>query len=473
MLLLSGCGGGSFSRDEPSSHTSENPFTFDRISIAGSSITHGNIENTENDGEGYLGELSYVGEVEKYFRENVADTIGPDELSQNNDVIETPMSYQGKLKVYSAGKSLTGTLNASDEIAIAFGGANVDTKIEMDVDGQTFRFTIPAGNYLPVKKVFDDTNTHFYKAFRENNPRAIKVWKLDKDQAHTFTLKVLSGELHLNFITNHMYYFQNAGVGGFEAANFLEKRPHSTVNDIIAFDPDLFIFESGTNDAKTWAREIGYRVSRESSTNSWIIENPVHFSSNGKTLRLGRSVTVAKGDVVVMGDYKGDIEDMAVGIVAKDSTGNKVTLSKIVTYSGQAVHEINTVPQTIANQCRIKSIKQWEDRVKRVVDRVKNGVGHSVTVGIATSGVPNYWNPKTHNEYLTKARRLLGYREKGKVLAKENGWFFADFFQKTLQIEPGVDEDHKWSFGDNTHPNQNGREAFGQAIIEAISPYLN
>jgi hypothetical protein len=413
--------------------------------------------------------------VEKYFRENVADTIGPDELPQADDVITTPMSYQGKLKVYGAGESLTGTLKASDEIAIVFGSSDVDTTVEMDVDGQTFTYLIPAGDYLPVKKVFDDTNTDFYKAFRENNPQVVKVWKLSKDQAHTFTLKILSGELHLNFITNHMYYFQNAGVGGFEALDFLsETRQHSTVGDIIAFNPDLFMFESSTNDAKTWATEIALEngTSGEApSTNDWIVENPVPFTASGKSITLGQTVDVNKGDVVIMGDYKGDIQNMVVGIIANGSTGRTVELSKIISYAGQNAHEVNSIPQGIARQCTIKSITVWENRVKEVIQRVKQGVGHSVTVGIGTSGVPNYYKPDANNTLSQPPytpRRLLGYRERGQMMAQENGWFFADFFQSVLKIEPGVDVNHKWTYGDNTHPNVEGRVLFGNAVIDAL-----
>ena len=450
--------------------SSANKFLFNKISIAGSSITHGNIENSNNDGEGYLGELSYVGEVEKYFRENMADTVNPNELRGADDEILNRMCYMGKMKVYYAGSEVSGRLAASKEIAIVFGGTNKTTRIQLEVDGENFTYTIPEGNYLPVKKTYDDTNVVFYKAFRQNNPKAVKIWQLKSDKEHTFRLKVLSGELRLNFITNHMYYFQNAGVGGYEANNFLNTtRAHSNLKDIVAFDPDLFIFESSTNDAKTWAKDHD-QTDGEVSTNQWIVEDPVSFSSQGKKITLGQSVTVQKGDIVVMGEYNGDIQNMVVGIVSADSNGRDISLSKIVSYAGQKVSEVSSVPQNIVKKCRIKSIRVWEDRVRQVVQQLENGVGHAVTVGIGTSGVPNYYDPKVNVSGMP--RRLLGYREKGNILAEENDWFFADFFQKTLQVEPGVDTNHKWSYGDNTHPNEKGRVLFGEAIIDAMVPYL-
>lgn len=489
---LVGCGGGGTAQGTGSSSSGgsssggENPpeqnyFNYRKISIAGSSITHGDISDETNKGEGYLGEKSYVGEVERYLREEVADTIGPNELPNADDTIDELMSYQGKIKVYDAGTVLHGTLAASDEIAIAFAGSDRPVSISLEVDGSVYDYTIPAGDYLPVKKAFDDSSETFYFAFRETNPQAVKVWKLDTKKAHTFDLVVKRGALHLNFITNHMYYMQNAGVGGFEAKDFLStSRTHSTVNDIIAFDPDVFIFESGTNDAKTWQKELQLKTNPgidAPSTNHWIVEDPVACSISGKTITIPQAETVEKGDVVIIGDYKGDIQNMIVGVVGTNSNGNTISLSKIVSYSGQLAHEVSSVPAGIARQCRIKSIKVWEERVKEVVQKVKNGVGHSLVVGIGTSGVPNYYdpdpaknNPYTNTPY--SPRRLLGYREKGEIMADENGWLFVDFFQHTLSVEPGVDVNRKWSYGDNTHPNDPGRRYFGQAVIDSIKPYL-
>jgi|GEM_PF-3028390 len=483
--LVNGCGGGGGTtppsdnggQEDPSSQNSPVKQTknikYSRVSIAGSSITHGGGYQDEGE-EGYLGEHSYVGQVEKYLREEVADTLNANELLSTPYVDTDLMSYLGKINIYPQGSVITGTLKESDEIAIVYAGNDEETTIELEVDGKIFSYTIPAGNYSPVKKVYDDTNVNFYKAFRETNPKAVKVWKLPKTQNHQFKITVKSGELHLNFVTNHMFYMQNAGVSGFEAEDFLsEYRTHSTVRDIIDFNPDLFIFESSTNDAKTWRAELD---GQEESTNQWLIENPVNFSSDGNVITLPQTVSVREGDVVVMGDYQGDIQNMAVGIVANAGNGNRVTLSKVVSYEGQAVHEQHYVPSGITKICRIKRISTWEDRVKEVIRKVKIGTGNNnMLVGIGTSGVPNYYNPASNDPYTSTPytpRRLLGYRERGEMIAQENGWFFVDFFKNTLAVEPGVDIDRKWSMGDNTHPNPQGRILFGNAVISQLAGKL-
>ncbi len=489
MLSLNGCGSGGTTTpnndeqttddsgnqgspandDNGTSQLNEGKFKYQKISIAGSSITHG-------EGTGYLGEKSYVGEVEKYFREEVADTIGPDDLTNEDRNYLEPMSYQGQLKVYGAGTVISGTLEPSDEIAIVYAGTYTTTVVEMEVDGDIYEYTIPKGTYKPVKKLFDDTNTDFRKAFRETDERAVKIWKLQENKEHTYSLTVKSGELHLNFITNHMYFMQNAGVSGYEATDFLNENANSSIKEVIEFEPDLFIFESSTNDAKTWQKEILLEINSSidaPSTNEWIVGStiPVGFSASAKNITLNQDVSVKKGDVVIMGEYNGDIQNMVIGIVATDAVNSRdISLAKVVSYKNKTVTELDSIPSDVVKICRIKSIKVWEDRVKEIIQRVKSRVGNDVVVGIGTSGVPNYYKPGTNqytqNEYTP--RRLLGYRERGEMIAQENGWLFVDFFAHILKIEPGVDIDHKWTYGDNTHPNAQGRVYFGEAVIEAV-----
>ncbi len=498
-------------------------FRYNRITVAGSSITWG---------KGNLGEGSYVGEVEKYLRQEVATTLIP----KDGEEIDDPMTYGGKLYKYSTGDEISGTLEG-DKISVVFAKerGSSGAKVELWVDGvlqkglldtkgeeiksdrkcftenkktfdlgraHTFNHDVTVGNngfvntkgyhdgdfsfgtydwaiirkrageevhhfitfkntqvvnfcvsydygenIKPVKssvdnvereigsqiesrygdnQIGDTTRVKEGLDFRENDPRAVKTWKLDSYGKHNFTIKVKDGEFLLNFITNHMYFFQNAGIGGAEAKDLLEKVSGNsrTTKQIIAFKPDLFILESSTNDAAN-------------GTNEWIEDgdNKEFTLLSPNKIKLANTVSVRVGDVVVMGDYDGDISSVAAGIVSAVN-GDELTL-------------VSNVPTHITRLYKIKRISKWEDSVKRVIAEVKNGINHDVKVGIATSGVPD----------LT-ARKLMGYREKGRLMAKQNGWMFFDFFQKTLG--------EQWS-GDNTHPNAKGNELFGEAIKEVLS----
>jgi len=465
ILFFQGCGGGGSGNNngdgnDDIEYPAGKTFKYNRISIAGSSITWG---------QGYLGEKSYVGEVEKYFREEVADTLNPRELKALGSYTSTsdePFSYQGELITYTAGSSISGTLEASDEITIVYGGSNAI--VEMEVDGQVCGTKTISGDFKPVKVISPtnevDTETGNVRSFRETEPRSVtKICQNLENKEHNFKLTVKSGELHLNFITNHMYFFQNAGIGGYAASTILGGAnawfPHTTTDEVVDFDPDLFIFESSTNDAQKWIDEMqgGY-----TGTNHWKLESPTAFTivkdrSNQIKLSSFPTEPVVAGDVVIMGAYNGDINTLAVGIVAK-ADSNIITLQ-------------DNIPTNIEKMCKIKSIKTWEDNVKEVIKRVKNGVGHTLKIGIGTSGVPNYFFPNGSNAINPNfPRRLMGYREKGIAMANDNGWMFFDFFNKVKAFNPGVDNGtNKWSLGDNTHPNAtNGYRLFGEAITDVL-----
>jgi len=450
-LFFQGCGSGGTSAGNNDDNDKEDQlpagktFKYNRISIAGSSITWG---------KGYLGEKSYVGEVIKYFREDVADSIGPGELPTPASTISDLMSYKGELYVYNAGSVISGKLKASEDVSIVFAGSGVDTVVEMEVDGNVCGSYTIQGSFKPVKVISPDNDvdsvTGNVRSFRETEPRSVaKICKNLENREHDFNLTVKSGKLHLNFITNHMYYFQNAGIGGYAASTILGEPawfPDTTTDEIVDFDPDLFIFESSTNDAGTWAWE---QANIAATTNEWILRNSTDFSlgTSSKKIQLASPVSVQAGDVVVMGTYTGNIGSVAVAIVAQNSNSKTITLT-------------TDVPDHIAPKCVIKRISKWETNVQTVIDRVTSG--RNVQVGIGTCGVPNL-----------DQRKLMGYREKGKIMADENGWMFFDFFNKVKAFNSGVDNSpnsaSRWSYGDNTHPNEeNGYRLFGEAITDVL-----
>ncbi len=576
MLTLQGCGSGNTVAPDTNTtpETNINPdkndtpntepitgetadYKYNRITIAGSSITWG---------QGYLGEEAYLGEVEKYFRDEVATTIIP----TNGEVINDAMSYKGKLYKYTgAGTEIKGSIKG-DKISIAFAKerGNAGATVEMIIDGvskgtfstkgediqrgsvsingngstllfdlgraHTFNHNVqgygagfintarcgdsvtnngwliirkevgkkihhfivfknaPSDNFTitfdyaetikPVKSTVDHISQSIESPlespcgekyndrippipdqsldFRQTDERAVMTWGGLGYKDHNFTLKIKDGgseEFILNFITNHMYYFQNAGISGAKAEDFDPTTPYNgrnpnprTTEQIIAFKPDLFILESSTNDALTWARE----KQNEIGTNTWIVKDAVSFSiASSNQIQLASPTNVKAGDVVVMGTYNNDIRNIAVGIVSQDSNLNIITLTK-------------DIPTDVVKICVIKRITKWENNVKTVINQVTDGIDHTVKIGIATSGVPNLYDDDGVER--TTERKLMGYREKGKIMAAKNGWMFFDFFAKTLDVSPSVDTEQLWSIGDNTHPNANGNILFGAAITDVL-----
>ncbi len=483
-LFFQGCGGGTTggtggddsgndSADRKDIGGADGKFKYDRVTIAGSSITWG---------KGYLGEESYVGEVEKYLREVKADTLNPKELyaltAPYNNIPES-FSYQGELNIYRAGSVIESVipLEASDSITMVYAGSNAVVKMEVDgVECSGSPLTI-SGSFKPVKLLTPSNpkdGTGEVRSFRETDERSVaKICENLENKAHNFKLTVVSGEFHLNFITNHMYHFQNAGIGGYRASDFLKEKTfvnnnHTTTTDqIVAFKPDLFIFESATNDAQPWGHEVKDSSTSDNSTNIWKIEFPRTCTIENNIVKGLNTSGIVKGDVVVIGNYNGDMKNMAVGIVSKTDGSDIVLESNVISYGNNDMNGTTT-------NCRVKDITAWTDDVREVVKRVKAGSPNAI-VGIATSGVPNYTNTPEYTN-ARKARRLLGYTEIGKKLATEKGWMFFDFFQATMVVNSGVEGYYiddvwitkKWSIGDNTHPSEKGYPIFGSAITGKI-----
>jgi lysophospholipase L1-like esterase len=563
-ILFLGCGGGDMTSSSDTNQQSQNnksqtqnqryesqvqsqtpsKYKYNRISIAGSSVTWGN---------GLMGVGDYIGPVKKYLRESVATTIMPNQLNNSGVLINDPLSYKTQLFKYNAGSELSGTLDG-DEISIVFAAqrGSEDVIVEMIVDNKslgektiksnpiksdsitfngdgntksfdlgrshTFNhsvsgygagfivegwldlmtvddplpFTIdfdkkgadwavvrkvagkevhhfitfkdaPNGNFTvnydygvnirPIMSSMDNIQleigsklesaygdkwmslTNDLKPtegldFRQNSDKAVKTWKIPNDGQHTFKLKVKSGKLILNFITNHMYYFQNAGIGG-SSAYSLARGTHksSSTDQIREFNPDLFIFESSVND-----------VTSSVNSNNWL-EQDIGFTdiSTNKIKIQNATSSILPGDVVVMGEYNGDINNIAVGIV---SNWNSTT--KTITFTTNVITSTNKI-------CDIKRINTWENDVKTVIEKVTSNINHNLQVGIATCGVPDLDH-----------KRLMGFTEKGKMMAQANNWMFFDFFAKTLRED--------WSTGDNVHLNTRGYDLFSEAITDIIFP---
>ena len=292
--------------------------------------------------------------------------------------------------------------------------------------------------------------------FRQTDERAIKTWTFDDNGTKNFTFTIKSidpkatgtPEFFVNFVTNRMHYVQNAGIGGFKASDFLETSGLTTTKQIIDFKPNVFVLESGTNDA-------GYNYNgflNEDGTNNWLLKSAQITEFTLTSLTLNKTASILPGDILEIGSYSNDIDDIDVRIVKNwDASTKTATFDKEL-----------TAADYIGKICRVKRIDKWEANVRDVINRVKSGVGSPLFLAIGTSGVPNL-----------STRSLAGYREKGMLLSDKLGASFVDFYKETYDFNGGIDEtnqpaDIRWSYSDNTHPNEKGRELFGDAVNKAL-----
>ena len=405
-------------------------FTFEHTIRVNGAITAGHINDELNDGDGinpkFNGDEWMI--IKKISNGKVNHFILFENPPSFNATIYATFKYGESIK---PGKSTIGNLTqfigSGTESPFGDGGVAFDiTKSENIASGLDFRQT-------------DD--------------RAIKTWNFDesKQRNFTFTIKSLDSkatgstpEFFVNFVTNRMHYIQNAGIGGFKASSFLETSGLTNTKQIIAFRPNIFILESGTNDAN-------YRANRP-TTNEWIVPETNSCTINPNSARFTTTNnTPKKGDILVVGSYTNDIDDVAIRIIESwDAQTKTATFLDDIVVSNYNV------------RCKIKRIEQWEDNVEAVISKVRTGVGLPLFVGIGTSGVPNLTD-----------RKLAGYMEKGKLLADKLDAKFINFYQKTYDFNGGIDEtgqpaNIRWSYGDNTHPNATGKTIFGDTINETL-----
>ncbi len=407
-------------------------FTFNHVIRLNGASTNGHINDELNGADNITPEFGEGEEwmiIRKVSNNEVHHFILFETPPTNNSTISASFKYGESIKT---GKSTIGNLTQ-------FIGSGTESPFG---DGGV---TYDVSNPQDIASGLD---------FRETDRRAIKTWKFDDNglKNFTFTIKEIddkaSGttpEFFINFVTNRMHYVQNAGIGGFKASDFLATSGLTTTKQIIDFAPNIFILESATNDAN-------YRANLP-TTNEWIIRltdeciinpNSVKFTATDKTPE--------KGDVLIIGGYIDNIDDVAVRVIE-----NWDAQTKIVKF----LDKINVNDYNL--RCQIKRIQKWEDNVEAVVNKVKQGVGSPLFVGIGTSGVPNLTD-----------RKLAGYKEKGELLAIKLNAKFIDFYQKTYDFNGGIRETNtmpaqeRWSLGDNTHLNDTGRTLFGEAITEEL-----
>ncbi|HHD80978.1 MAG TPA: hypothetical protein ENK99_05260, partial [Campylobacterales bacterium] len=243
--------------------------------------------------------------------------------------------------------------------------------------------------------------------FRETDDRAVEVVDMGNDTAHSFRLVVKSvdpvakdstPELYLNYITNRMFYIQNASIGGFTAKDFLKTTGTTNIDNINAFNPDLVILESATNDDwddNEWlAWKDVYMSADEVRNKITSAINLQKLQKTGDKYKVGithiniksytsKSVTldpdatysndIKDGDILVIGDFKGDNRRLAVRLISRWDNKTKTA------YFNKDLH----TEDFVGNVCQIKRIDKWVENVKEFVRRARE-YNSNVEIGIIT-----------------------------------------------------------------------------------------
>ncbi|MDI3370998.1 hypothetical protein QLG14_17330 [Pseudomonas sp. V104_10] len=288
--------------------------------------------------------------------------------------------------------------------------------------------------------------------FRETDPRAVVTWSFSSAAKRSFRVKIIgldpraagTPQLYLNAATNRMHHLQNAGIGGWTAGFLLTDTGLNNAEALKRFQPDVLLLENCTNDDwkshidRAWRTRTGltdaqvrgvetahwYRTVTYVAPDDYTVEDTrmVITAITETSVQLdGTAATfeVAAGDVVILGDFKGDNRRLACRVVkAWDAVNRRITWSRPL--SARELAHVTSLAELVGSTAMIKGAPSWVESVEGVIDVVREALPECV-IAIGTGGIPNI-----------RYRRLEGYRELAADIARRKGVLFQDFYARTL-----------------------------------------
>ncbi len=268
--------------------------------------------------------------------------------------------------------------------------------------------------------------------FRYTDPRAVKTWKFTDNKMRNIKFKVKSLDARvatgmpsfiINFATNRFHHIMNAGIGGSKSKKLLNNKKIKGIPDLMGFNPDIVIFESGTND--DWdCSFVAYRTIKglkeaqvRRLTTLWLktcsyvgidnytIETSVLKIANATSRSLAINPTgvtfedVKAGDILVIGDYHGDNREMQARVIDTwNSKKHIATFKKPLQFNG--MFGLNSPADLSGKDVRIRRLDSFEKEYRGCIDSIRD-YNPDVKIGLLDTGLCNYMS-----------RKLLGYPEK-------------------------------------------------------------
>ena len=275
--------------------------------------------------------------------------------------------------------------------------------------------------------------------FREVDERAVKTWRFAESKTRAIVLKIsglavgASGTPYFafNFATSRMLWFQNAGIGGWKSKLFNENTALCSYRQIVDFNPDVLIYESGPNDdwdvkghklstiqngltltqlraTRTFpAKSIAYQSG--SSTydfQKWV--GKIEAIETGRVLILADSThvintTPAVGDVVMIGAYFSNNKEYVSRLVKSyDPATRWITFDRPI---NKRDYIYSSLGQFVGMEVRVRDLSVYVNETRKLIDSIRASVP-DVKVAMLPNPLPNLQD-----------RELWGYPEKLDELA--------------------------------------------------------
>jgi hypothetical protein len=280
--------------------------------------------------------------------------------------------------------------------------------------------------------------------FRYTDERAIKSWEFEDVRERHFEFRIrgldesanLEGTPYfiINFATDCMHRIMNAGIGGWTAQRLATDLGLRNLEGLMRFEPDLIIFESGTNDDWNDGEFISSRevtqlaeVEVKEYPSLWL-KSLTHIGSHEYAIETCQlliseaeknSITIDShdadfgqiepGDILVIGDYHGDERAIQCRLIESwDETICRAEFREPLELISR--FGIEKLEDFVGKKVRVKRIDKFISWMQHCVDFMRTS-NPNVAIGIVDTGLCNYYT-----------RTLLGYPQKIEEFCQKNGF---------------------------------------------------
>lgn len=287
--------------------------------------------------------------------------------------------------------------------------------------------------------------------FRATDERAIKTWEFEDTRKRHFEFRIRglnktadpAGTPYfiINFATDRMHRIMNAGIGGWTAERLAIDPGLRNLRELMQFEPDLILFESGTND--DWSKGqfvctrkvAGITESQVKTYPSLWLKALTYLGSNNyiiETCELliqeasERSITfdaeavdfgdIKAGDILVVGDYHGDERGIQCRLLESwDPKTKRAQFSEPLKLN--PLFGVEKFEDFAGKKVRVKRVDDFIAWMQNCVDTMR-AFKPNVAIGIVDTGLSNYYT-----------RTLLGYPQKLKEFCEENGFVHVNAYE--------------------------------------------